>query len=249
MAKNNQNSNSVVLEVLNLYKAFNDNEVIKNVSFQLKKDENLAIIGRSGVGKSVLLKCIVNLLIPDTGIIKIKDKEILKLNEDELNLIRQKVGYLFQSSALYDSMTIEENLRFPLERQKPYMLKKEQDDAINEVLSSVDLLKAKYKMPSEISGGMKKRAGLARTLILNPEIILYDEPTTGLDPVTSEEISKLIVNVQKKYRTSSIIISHDMKCVQLTSNRILVLDNGGFIAEGKFEELKQNNNKLIQQFF
>ncbi|MBN2519499.1 MAG: ATP-binding cassette domain-containing protein, partial [Bacteroidales bacterium] len=201
-----------VVEIKNLNKKFGNLQVLKNINFHLNKGENLVILGKSGVGKSVLLKCIVRLLEPDSGEIIVLGKNIHKLTEIELNKLRIKVGYLFQGSALYDSMTLKENLLFPLKRNFNKLTREEMEGRIENSLRDVGLLDAVNKMPAELSGGMKKRAGLARTLILNPDIILYDEPTTGLDPGTSHGIIELILEIQQNYKTSSIIVTHDMKC-------------------------------------
>jgi phospholipid/cholesterol/gamma-HCH transport system ATP-binding protein len=238
-----------VIEIQNLKKSFGTNEVLKGISLQLKRGENLALLGKSGTGKSVLIKCIVQLIKPDSGSIKVLNREMNTLNKYEIDELRQKVGYLFQGGALYDSMSVRENLEFPVRRTRKRKNKKEMDEMVMEVLDSVGLTEAVDKMPSELSGGMKKRIGLARTLILKPEIILYDEPTTGLDPVTSGEISELILQVQEKYNTSSIIVTHDMKCVKMTSNKIKLLVNGNFYAEGTFEELSNSNDENVKGYF
>jgi len=244
-----QHKVSNVLEISGLKKSFGDNEILKDISLTLENEEILAILGQSGMGKSVLLKCIVNLVTPDDGLIKVNGKEISTLNEKEINQIRQKIGYLFQGAALYDSMTIEENLRFPLERSWSNISEEEKNKRIDEALESVGLLNAKKKMPSEMSGGMKKRAGLARTLIMKPEIILYDEPTTGLDPVTSDEISKLILDVKDRYKTAAIIVSHDIRCVKKTSDKVLFLENGSIVEQGTLKQLKETEEKNVKRFF
>ncbi|MBC7862461.1 MAG: ATP-binding cassette domain-containing protein [Bacteroidia bacterium] len=238
----------IVLEIEHLKKSFGSKEVLKDVTLKIRKGENLAVIGKSGSGKSVLIKCIIKLIEPDEGELIVLGKNILDIDNRELNETRQKIGFLFQSAALYDSMTVRENLEFPL-RQLPSSKKKEITELVEEALKNVGLLEVIDKMPSELSGGMRKRVGLARTLILKPEIILYDEPTTGLDAITSKEISHLILDVQKKYSTSSIIITHDMECARITSNRIQVLYEGVFIAEGTFEELKQSKDERVCSFF
>lgn len=239
--------NVISVELLN--KGFDENQVLQNFSANLYRGENLAILGRSGSGKSVLIKCIIGLMKPDSGIIKVLGKEITKLNGGELDKIRAKVGFLFQSNALYDSMTVRENILFPLRRHTKNKTKKEINELIMEALTNVGLAHTINMMPSELSGGMKKRISLARTLILKPEIILYDEPTTGLDPITGKEISKLILEIQKKYNTSAMIISHDMKNIKITSNRIIVLIDGKCHTEGKYEELEKSNDEKIKLFF
>ena len=237
-----------VIEIEHLKKSFGSNQVLKDISLTLAKGENLVILGKSGTGKSVLNKCIVGLIIPDEGKLTALQKNILELNTKELNVLRKKIGFLFQSAALYDSMSVKENLEFPLRD-----LKKLKQDEINikviETLQNVGLEEAINKMPSELSGGMRKRIGLARTLILNPEIMLYDEPTTGLDPITSKEISSLILEMQKKFNTASIIITHDIECARITANRVIVLNDGICYAEGTFKELEQSNDEKIRGFF
>jgi phospholipid/cholesterol/gamma-HCH transport system ATP-binding protein len=240
---NDRDTYKTVINIEHLYKSFDDKIVLNDISLSLKKGENLVILGKSGVGKSVLIRCIVRLNWPDSGIIKVFGVNILEVAEYELNKIRRKIGYLFQGGALYDSMTIKENLLFPLRRSMPDYPENEYDDLVDEVLESVGLLDAGDKVPSELSGGMKKRAGLARTLVLKPEIILYDEPTTGLDPFTSEDISELIVRIGEKFDNSSVIVTHDMKCAKKAADRILVMDNGKFISEGSYDDLK--NTKWV----
>ncbi len=235
--------------VKDLYKSFGDKNILNKISFHLKKGENLGILGKSGMGKSVLTKCIVRLIEPDSGDIKIMDKDVLSLKKKELNEVRKNIGYLFQGGALYDSMSIRENLEFPIKRTNLFTTEDELNQMVEKALRSVQLLDSIDKMPSELSGGMKKRVGLARALILKPKIILYDEPTTGLDSVTSAEISNLILEVQEEYDASSIIITHDMKCAEKTTNRLLILDNGIFFAEGKYEELASSSDKKIKAFF
>jgi phospholipid/cholesterol/gamma-HCH transport system ATP-binding protein len=235
---NENNTEETVIDVEHLYKSFGDNRVLDDINFSLKKGENLVVLGKSGAGKSVLIRCIVRLNWPDSGIIKVFGINILEVVEYELNKIRRKIGYLFQGGALYDSMTLKENLLFPLKRSMKNYPESEYDNLVDEVLESVGLLDVKDKVPSELSGGMKKRAGLARTLVLKPEIILYDEPTSGLDPFTSEDISELIVSIKEKFNNSSIIVTHDMKCAKKTADRILVMERGKFISEGNYNDLK-----------
>jgi phospholipid/cholesterol/gamma-HCH transport system ATP-binding protein len=238
-----------VIEIKDLKKAFGENEVLNGLSLVLERGENLALLGKSGSGKSVLIKCIVHLIKADSGTIKVLDRDLNKLDKYEIDELRQKVGYLFQGGALYDSMSVRENLEFPVRRTQIKKNKKELDEMVMEVLNSVGLIEAIDKMPAELSGGMKKRIGLARTLILKPEIILYDEPTTGLDPVTSGEISELMLRVQEKYNTTSIIVTHDMKCVKMTSNKIKLLMEGKFYAEGTFDELSKSEDDNIKGYF
>ncbi len=238
-----------MIQVKDLYKSFDDKKILEGVSFHLKEGENLGILGKSGMGKSVLTKCLVRLIEPDSGEINIMNKDVLSLRKKQLNRIRKKIGYLFQGGALYDSMSVRENLEFPVKRTNLLKTPEQLDEMVEQALRSVQLLDSIDKMPSELSGGMKKRIGLARALILNPKIIFYDEPTTGLDAVTSAEISNLILKVQEEYNASSIIVTHDMKCAEKTTNRLLILDNGTFIAEGKYSELAQSNDKKISAFF
>jgi phospholipid/cholesterol/gamma-HCH transport system ATP-binding protein len=239
----------IVICIQNLKKSFGDNEVLTDISMELYKGENLVVLGRSGQGKSVSIKCMVGLLTQDKGTLKVLGKEVKGLPENELKNLRSKVGFLFQSGALYDSMTVRENLAFPLTRALKLREKAEINRRIDEVLDAVGLLEAIDKMPAELSGGMRKRVGLARTLILHPEIMLYDEPTTGLDPITSREISELILAMQKKYNTSSVIITHDMACAKITGDRILVMNDGVFVAEGSYEDLENGDDKFVRSFF
>ena len=238
-----------VVEIRHLKKSFGKKEVLTDITMDLYKGENLVVLGKSGQGKSVTIKCIVALLIQDEGSLQVLGNDVKNLNEDELKALRARVGFLFQSAALYDSMTVRENLEFPLTRVLHMKDKKKIDQCVEEVLEAVGLLNAIDAMPSDLSGGMRKRIGLARTLILKPEIMLYDEPTTGLDPITSREISELILQMQKKYRTSSVIITHDISCAQITGDRILVMNDGAFIAEGSYSELENSSDKLVSSFF
>jgi phospholipid/cholesterol/gamma-HCH transport system ATP-binding protein len=238
-----------VIEIKNLRKSFGSQEVLKNVSLKLNDGENLAVLGKSGTGKSVLIKCIVGLLKADGGTISVFDKDVVSLNRHEMSELRQKIGFLFQSGALYDSMTVKQNLEFPLRRIKKGLSEKEISDKVIEVLENVGLADALNKMPSQLSGGMRKRISLARTIVVDPMIMLYDEPTTGLDPVTSDEISSLINDVQKKYKTSSMIITHDIKCALNTANRVIMLEDGEVYKEGKVEDFENSTDPLIKSFF
>jgi phospholipid/cholesterol/gamma-HCH transport system ATP-binding protein len=242
------NSN-VVIKMEHLKKSFGNNHVLRDINLVITKGENLAILGQSGTGKSVLIKCIVGLVEIDDGKLLIHGKNISELKDKELIETQKKVGFLFQSGALYDSMTVRENLEFPLRKQLSSIPKEELEEIVKEALSDVGLEKAIDKTPSELSGGMRKRLGLARTLILKPEIMLYDEPTTGLDPITSKEISNLILEVQKKYNTTSVIITHDIECTRLTANRIIVLKDGVCAAEGTFDELEKSADPWVRSFF
>lgn len=242
-------TDTTVVQIKNVFKSFGENQVLKDFSFDLLKGENAVVLGKSGSGKSVLIKCIIGLMKSDSGIINVLGENVTDLHGAELDKIRMKVGFLFQSNALYDSMTVRENLEFPLKRHGLKLTKEENDRLVVEALTNVGLAETIDMMPSELSGGMRKRVALARTLILKPEIILYDEPTTGLDPITGKEIGNLMLEIQKKYNTSSIIISHDIYCVKLVSNRIIMLIDGKCYAIGTFEELKNSPDKKIKQFF
>jgi len=248
-ASSDKKSQKPVIEIDNLLKSFDNQEVLKNISLKLFDGENLVLLGKSGSGKSVLIKCIVGLLYPDGGTIRVFDKNVTTLNRLELGELREKIGFLFQSGALYDSMTVKQNLEFPLRRLKKHLSETEIKEKVSEVLENVGLADALDKMPSELSGGMRKRISLARTIIVNPMIMLYDEPTTGLDPVTSHEISTLILDVQKKYKTSSIIITHDIKCALITADRLLMLNEGEIYQEGAVKDFESSSDPLIQSFF
>jgi phospholipid/cholesterol/gamma-HCH transport system ATP-binding protein len=239
---------AIVAEVSHLKISFGDTQVLKDISLKISRGENLVIFGKSGSGKSVLIKCLVGLMQPDEGEIHFLGTNISGLKSGELNAIRKKVGFLFQSAALYDSMTVRQNLEFPL-RDLPEKTQPEIDALVLDALKSVGLSEAIDKMPSELSGGMRKRIGLARTLILQPEIILYDEPTTGLDPITSREISQLILDIQKKYNAASIIITHDVECARLTSNRMSIIKDGSLHAEGTFDVLADSEDAWVRSFF
>jgi len=238
-----------VIIINNLEKHFGSLEVLKDVSMKLYKGENLVVLGKSGTGKSVLIKCIVRLLDADAGTIDIDGVEINSIRAKELDNARAKIGFLFQSGALYDSMTVRENLAFPLKRIKKEMTEEQIDLKIKETLENVGLPEVIDKMPSELSGGMRKRVSLARTIIVDPSIMLYDEPTTGLDPVTSDEISGLINDIQKKYKTSSIIITHDIECVRSVANRIIMLHQGKVYMEGSLEDFEKSEDEMVQAFF
>ena len=242
-------SKDSVIEINNLKKSFGTQEVLKDVSLKLYDGENLVVLGKSGSGKSVLIKCIVRLMNPDGGTINVLGENLSDLNTDALGLLRQKLGFLFQSGALYDSMTVRENLEFPLRRIKKGLSEKEISEKVIEALENVGLADALNKMPSQLSGGMRKRISLARTIVVDPMIMLYDEPTTGLDPVTSDEISELINKVQKKYKTSSIIITHDIECARSTANRIIMLKDGEVYTEGTIDDFEKSTDPLIKSFF
>ena len=243
------NSKQQVIGINNLMKSFGDQEVLRNVSLQLFNGENLVVLGKSGSGKSVLIKCIVGLLNPGGGTIDVLGQNVGTLKSKELGELRTKIGFLFQSGALYDSMTVKQNLEFPLKRIKKNLTQKEIDEKVKEVLDNVGLLDALNKMPSQLSGGMRKRISLARTIVVDPMIMLYDEPTTGLDPVTSDEISSLINYVQKTYKTSSLIITHDIECARATANRVIMLQDGEVYLEGTLAQFEKSTDTVITSFF
>ncbi|MFA6249336.1 MAG: ATP-binding cassette domain-containing protein [Mucilaginibacter sp.] len=241
--------NEVVVDIDHISKSFGTKEVLKDINMQLKRGENVVVLGKSGQGKSVTIQCIVGLLTPDNGTVKVFGDDVAQMNDEQLKELRTKVGFLFQSGALYDSMTVRDNLEFPLTRILKINDQVELDKRVEEALEGVGLSDAIDKLPSDLSGGMRKRAGLARTMIVRPEIMLYDEPTTGLDPITSREISELILDMQKKYKTSAIIITHDMECAKITADRVVIMNEGTYIAEGSFDELKKSDDKLVRSFF
>ena len=238
---------SPILKITNLKKSFGENHVLNGFTMALYEGENLVIMGKSGSGKSVMIKCLVGLMEADSGSIEIMGKDIEKLKQNDLNNLRTEIGFLFQGSALYDSMTVRENLEFPLRKLKKKS--NNNDKLILETLENVGLAHAVDLMPDELSGGMKRRVALARALILHPKIIIYDEPTTGLDPITAKEIILLIKNIQKKYGTSSLIITHDVDCARVVSERMILLVDGINYAEGSFNELKASKDEQIRAFF
>lgn len=242
-------SAATVLAVRHLYKSFGSNQVLTDFSLELLPGENVVVLGKSGSGKSVLIKCVIGLLRPDAGDIEVFGQHITQLDHVGLDAVRAKVGFLFQSNALYDSMTVRENLEFPLRRHWIKLSASEADAMVMQALDDVGLAHTVDMMPAELSGGMRKRIALARTLILKPEIILYDEPTTGLDAITGREIIELMVEIQKKYNTASLIISHDLNCVRMASNRVVVLLNGRCYANGTWQQLQQHSDPNIRQFF
>jgi len=241
--------NNTVISIEGLEKSFGSLQVLKSLNLQVYKGENMVLLGRSGTGKSVLIKIIVGLMYPDRGSVKVLGQEVDKLDTKEMDAFRLKIGFSFQGSALYDSMTVRENLEFPLIKNKRDLDSREVNKAIEGVLSDVGLLKTIDQWPSELSGGQKKRVGIARTLILRPEIMLYDEPTSGLDPASSLEIIKLINEVQQKYHTSSIIITHDLTCAKFTGERIAVLLNGTIERLGSFDEVFDTDDPDIMSFY
>ncbi|MDF1517454.1 MAG: ATP-binding cassette domain-containing protein [Lutibacter sp.] len=236
-----------IIKIKDLKKSFGDNHVLNGFNMELYEGENLVLMGKSGSGKSVMIKCLVGLMQPDSGTLEIMDKDITKLTQKEFNNLRTKLGFLFQGSALYDSMTVRENLEFPMRKQKK--TEEESLKLVLEALESVGLVDAIDLMPDELSGGMKRRIALARAIILKPKIIIYDEPTTGLDPITAKEIIQLMQSIQQDYKTSSLIITHDVDCARVISNRMILLIDGINYAEGTFEELSTNKDEKIQAFF
>jgi phospholipid/cholesterol/gamma-HCH transport system ATP-binding protein len=241
--------NNTVISLRNIHKSFGDLRVLKGIDLDIFKGENLVVLGRSGSGKSVLIKIIAGLLKPDQGTANVLGREIDQLNTRELRELRMKIGFSFQSSALYDGMNVRDNLEFPLVRNQRQLGRKEIDAAIAKVLDDVGLPKTIRQMPSELSGGQRKRIGIARTLILQPEIMLYDEPTAGLDPITSQDINDLINEVQERYNTSSVIITHDLTCAKETGDRVVMLSDGCFLREGSFEEVFNSDEPRIRDFY
>ncbi len=238
-----------VISMRGLYKSFGDLEVLRGIDLEVFKGENVVVLGRSGSGKSVLIKIISGLLLPDKGIVNVLGKEVGKLNEKEMRELRMKIGFSFQSSALYDSMNVRENLEFPLIRTKKEMTKKDIDQVVEETLDAVGLSDKIDQMPADLSGGQRKRIGIARTLMLKPEIMLYDEPTAGLDPITCTEINNLINEVQERYKASSIIITHDLSCAKATGDRIVMLLEGKFVRQGSFDEVFDTDDEQAKNFY
>ena len=243
------NKTEVVISIKGLSKSFGSLDVLKEIDLDVYKGENVVILGRSGSGKSVFIKILIGLLKPDKGTVRVLGKQVETLQGKELDALRLKVGFSFQSSALYDSMNVRRNLEFPLRMNFKNLGKKEIDQAVEEVLEAVGLKDKIDQLPSDLSGGQRKRIGIARTLILKPEIMLYDEPTSGLDPITCIEINNLIKEVQQRYKTSSIIITHDLTCAKATGNRIAMLLDGKFLKVGSFKEVFADKDEQVQSFF
>lgn len=239
----------IIISIVDLYKSFDDNHVLQGVNLEVHNKENVVVLGRSGTGKSVLIKIICGLLKPDKGRVNVLGREVELLSDKDLQQLRLQIGFSFQNSALYDSMTVGENLAFPLVRHSKHLTKKERASAIESVLDAVGLLHTINQMPSELSGGQRKRIGIARTLILRPKIMLYDEPTSGLDPITSIEINNLINQVKHQFNTTSIIITHDLTCAKTTGDKIAMLFEGKFIKQGTFEEVFSSDDERIQNFY
>jgi phospholipid/cholesterol/gamma-HCH transport system ATP-binding protein len=243
------NKGQPVISIQGLYKSFGDLEVLRGIDLDVYKGENVVVLGRSGSGKSVLIKIISGLLLPDKGIVKVLGKEVEKLNDQEMRELRMKIGFSFQSSALYDNMNVRENLAFPLTRTNRTIPKKELDQMVEETLDAVGLSDKINQMPADLSGGQRKRIGIARTLMLKPEIMLYDEPTAGLDPITCIEINNLINEVQTRYNASSIIITHDLSCAKATGDRIVMLLEGKITRQGSFDEVFDTDDEQAKSFF
>lgn len=240
----------LIMDIKGLHKSFGNNHVLNGFNMKLYKGENLVVMGKSGSGKSVMIKCLVGLISPDSGYISVMGKEIKNLDRPTLDALRSDIGFLFQGSALYDSMTVRENLEFPMRRHSEKLGGALDSDAlVMEALESVGLAEAIDLMPEELSGGMKRRVALARTLILRPKIILYDEPTSGLDPITAKEIIELMRSIQRKYGTSSLIITHDVDCARVISERMILLVDGINYAEGTYEELVRSSDPKVEAFF
>ena len=238
-----------VIVIEGLYKSFGENHVLRGVDLHLYRRENVVVLGRSGTGKSVLIKIIAGLLKPDEGHVSVLDKDVENLSGEQLRQLRLKLGFSFQNSALYDSMTVKENLEFPLVQNFKHLKRAEINNAVEEVIDAVGLTQTINQMPAELSGGQRKRIGVARTLILRPEIMLYDEPTAGLDPITSIDINNLINEVQHRYHTSSIIITHDLTCAKTTGDRVAMLLDGTFVKQGSFDEVFASDDERIKSFY
>ena len=242
-------NNDIVIALQKVKKAFGNLQVLKGVDLEVHRGENVVVLGKSGSGKSVLIKIIAGLLKPDAGTVKVLGQEVDDLDIRQLRELRTKIGFSFQGSALYDGMSVRANLEFPLVRNKPNLSPKEVDDAVEKVLNDVGLSQAIDQMPSELSGGQKKRIGIARTLILQPEIMLYDEPTAGLDPVTSVVLNDLIREVQKEYSTSAVIITHDLTCARTTGDRVIMLSEGCFLRQGSFDTVFDTDDPKVRGFY
>jgi phospholipid/cholesterol/gamma-HCH transport system ATP-binding protein len=244
-----QPSNDIVIDIKGLYKSFGDNHVLRGVDLQVAKGENVVVLGRSGTGKSVLIKIVCGLLTQDKGSVMVLGEDVKNLEPKRLESLRLKVGFSFQLSALYDSMTVKENIEFPLKRNFKHLSRKEVDERVDTVLNAVSLLKTKNQYPAELSGGQKKRIGIARTLVLRPEIMLYDEPTAGLDPISSIEINSLIHNIKEKFGVSAIIITHDLVCAKTTGDRLVMMFDGVVQRQGTFDEVFDSDDERIKSFY
>ncbi|MDF9795813.1 phospholipid/cholesterol/gamma-HCH transport system ATP-binding protein [Catalinimonas alkaloidigena] len=249
MNEQQRNEEPVLVRARGFRKSFGDTDVLRDINFELREGENMVVLGKSGTGKSVLIKSMVGLHMPDEGELNVLDYNLTGINDEDLLKLRRKVGYLFQGGALYDSMTVRDNMRFPLERQVETKPEDEIEELVEEGLKSVGLIDAIDKLPAELSGGMQKRIALARTLILRPKIMLYDEPTTGLDPVTSKEISHLLMDMRDRYNITSIIVTHDIASAEMTADRIHILRNGTLDIQGTFNELANSDDEWVRAFF
>ncbi len=249
MSTENNSSGKLVIKIRELYKSFGDNHVLRGVNLDLHEKENVVVLGRSGTGKSVLIKIIAGLLKPDSGEVCVLGENVDQLRGEALRQLRLKIGFSFQNSALYDSMTVQENLEFPLVRNRKHLGRAQINQSVDRVLDAVGLLQTKKQMPAELSGGQRKRIGIARTLILNPEIMLYDEPTAGLDPITSIEINNLINEVKARFNTSAIVITHDLTCAKSTGDKISMMIDGNFIKQGSFDEVFSTDDERIRNFY
>ncbi|MEO7766382.1 MAG: ATP-binding cassette domain-containing protein [Ferruginibacter sp.] len=244
-----QTGKEIVIDIKQVYKSFGNNHVLRGVNLEVERGENVVVLGRSGTGKSVLIKIVCGLLTQDEGSVTVLGEDVKNINNRKLEALRLKVGFSFQLSALYDSMTVKENIAFPLKRNFQHLTKKEVDGRVDEVLNSVSLLKSKSQYPAELSGGQKKRIGIARTLVLRPEIMLYDEPTAGLDPISSIEINSLIHNIKEEFKVSSIIITHDLVCAKTTGDRLVMMFDGVVQKQGTFEEVFDSDDERIKSFY
>ena len=242
-----QNGNNTAVRIRALSKSFGEQKVLSGVNLSVARGETMTVLGRSGTGKSVMLKLLIGLEKPDRGKIQINGEDITQLSFDDLNRVRKTIGFLFQGAALYDSLSVEENVAFPLRRHSK-MTDDERRDRVHDLLARVGVEDAASKMPSDISGGMKKRVGLARALALDPEIMLLDEPTAGLDPITADEINELIRGLQKERNTSSIVVTHDMRSVRTVADKVALLNNGSILAEGTLDELSENHDPFVAKF-
>jgi phospholipid/cholesterol/gamma-HCH transport system ATP-binding protein len=240
--------NAQAIAVEGLHKSFGSQKVLNGVSLNVSRGETLAVLGRSGTGKSVLLRLIIGLEKPDSGSVRIHGQDITGLGLDQLGEIRRKMGFLFQHAALYDSLTVEQNVAFPLQHHKKEMSKSEQAGRVKELLAEVGMEDALAKMPSDISGGMQKRVGLARALALEPDILLLDEPTAGLDPISSGEIDDLILKLQEEHHVATVVVTHDLHSAKTVADRLALLNEGDIVIQGSFEELQQSDIEFVQRF-
>jgi phospholipid/cholesterol/gamma-HCH transport system ATP-binding protein len=240
--------NAALVSVENVHKSFGDQKVLDGMNLRVGKGETLAVLGRSGTGKSVLLRIIIGLQQPDSGTVRVHNQEIVGLTLDEMSEIRKKMGFLFQNGALYDSLTVEQNVAFPMQHHKRDMTEAELGERVKNLLTEVGMEKAAQKMPSDLSGGMRKRVGLARALALGPDVLLLDEPTAGLDPISSSEIDDLVLKLQKEHQMASIVVTHDLHSARTISDRLALLDKGKVVIAGSFEQLQKSDDEFVQEF-